>query len=437
MARCFVIQGFGKKTDFTDGRVLDLDASYAVIKEAVEAVGFECLRADEIVHSGTIDQPMYEHLLRADLVIADLSTQNINAAFELGVRYGLRPRATIIVAEEGFKQAFDVSHLMIRRYKHLGEDIGRKEAARFQKELQDAMTEIVAGERVDSPVYTFLNQLSPPRECTAPQPAAADAAAVAPAAPSQHGAESPTAAESQTTKVLLEVALAWMAAGQPSDFVGATQLLETVRERRPYDHFVVHQLALATYKSELPTPLAALQAARDILTPLHPLTTNDPETLGLWGAIHRRLWDLEGRPEHLSESITAYLRGFALKQDYNNGINLAMLLEVRSLQSARAGERDEAIADRVFARRVRHEVLHYLEPQLDDVAELRAEQRYWVLAALWQVNAGLGHDSDANVWEQKARAAKPTDAMIRKTQEYLERVRRIQADLAAALAAPG
>ena len=72
MARCFVVQGFGRKTDYTDGRELDLDASYAVIKEAVEAAGHECLRADEIKHSGTIDQPMYEYLLRSDMVIADL-----------------------------------------------------------------------------------------------------------------------------------------------------------------------------------------------------------------------------------------------------------------------------------------------------------------------------------------------------------------------------
>jgi len=59
MARCFVVQGFGKKTDYTDGRVLDLDASYAVIKDAVTACGVECVRADEILHSGTSDKPMY------------------------------------------------------------------------------------------------------------------------------------------------------------------------------------------------------------------------------------------------------------------------------------------------------------------------------------------------------------------------------------------
>ena len=66
MASCFVVQGFGKKTDFTDGRVLDLDASYAIIKEAGEGAGLECIRADEIVQSGTIDVPMYKQWLQAD-----------------------------------------------------------------------------------------------------------------------------------------------------------------------------------------------------------------------------------------------------------------------------------------------------------------------------------------------------------------------------------
>ncbi len=43
----FVVQGFGEKTDFTTGRKLNLDASYQVIKEAVEEAGLECIRAEE------------------------------------------------------------------------------------------------------------------------------------------------------------------------------------------------------------------------------------------------------------------------------------------------------------------------------------------------------------------------------------------------------
>jgi hypothetical protein len=46
---CFVVMGFGKKTDFETGRVLNLDQSYKnLIKPAVEAAGLKCIRADEI-----------------------------------------------------------------------------------------------------------------------------------------------------------------------------------------------------------------------------------------------------------------------------------------------------------------------------------------------------------------------------------------------------
>jgi hypothetical protein len=72
---CFVIMGFGKKPDFETGRTLDLDKTYKnIIKPAVTAAGLNCVRADEIVHSGLIDVPMYEQLLNADVVVADLST---------------------------------------------------------------------------------------------------------------------------------------------------------------------------------------------------------------------------------------------------------------------------------------------------------------------------------------------------------------------------
>lgn len=34
MKSCCVIQGYRRKTDYLDGRVLDLDASYAIIEDA-------------------------------------------------------------------------------------------------------------------------------------------------------------------------------------------------------------------------------------------------------------------------------------------------------------------------------------------------------------------------------------------------------------------
>lgn len=101
---CFVVMGFGKKTDFETGRTLDLNLTYNyIIKPAVIAARLKCIRADEITHSGPIDVPMYEQLLNADVVVADLSTSNKNAYYELGVRHALKPFTTIVICEDGIK----------------------------------------------------------------------------------------------------------------------------------------------------------------------------------------------------------------------------------------------------------------------------------------------------------------------------------------------
>src|SRR5215208_515889 len=144
MGSCFVVMGFGKKTDFETGRTLDLDKSYRnIIKPAVIDAGLECARADEIPHSGVIDVPMYERLLMADVVVADLSTSNKNAFYELGVRHALRPHTTIVICEDGAKTpAFDISHIVIRQYHHMGEDIGFDEAMRFRAELTKAIADV-------------------------------------------------------------------------------------------------------------------------------------------------------------------------------------------------------------------------------------------------------------------------------------------------------
>ena len=157
---CFVVMGFGEKVDLATGRKLNLNASYQnLIKPTVEAAGLKCERADEIQHSGNINVPMYERLLTADLVIADLSTSNNNAFYELGVRHALRPYTTIIIAENEFNFPFDIAQIAVRKYKHLGDDIGVSEARRFCGELEAAIKEILSQPKDDSPVYIFLNRL--------------------------------------------------------------------------------------------------------------------------------------------------------------------------------------------------------------------------------------------------------------------------------------
>ena len=174
-------------------------------------------------------------------------------------------------------------------------------------------------------------------------------------------------------------------------------MLEMVRSMRPNDPYVVQQLALATYKSMSPTPAEALDAARRLLWTLDPDTTNDPETLGLWGAIHKRFWDLTEDPKQLDASVGAYERGFYLKQDYYNGINLACLLNVRAKVHHENGRTADAIADFVIARRVRAEVARICERALT-LPTLTTDDRFWIVATLWEAAVGQG---DAPTAEQR------------------------------------
>src|SRR5258708_5884420 len=163
MPSCFVIMGYGNKTDFKQNKSFDLDKTYRnIIKPAVREAGFTCELADEVQHGGFIEVRMYERLLMADLVIGDVSTANINAFFELGVRYALRPRTTIVMAERNFEMGFDMGHVVIRRYEHLGPGIDYDEVERVKEELTEACRKIPQTEQIDSPVYTFLTDLVAP-----------------------------------------------------------------------------------------------------------------------------------------------------------------------------------------------------------------------------------------------------------------------------------
>ncbi|HJV69478.1 tetratricopeptide repeat-containing protein [Ideonella sp.] len=390
---CFVVQGFGSKTDYTDGRVLDLDASYDVIKQAVEKAGLACVRADEIVHSGTIDIPMYQQLLAADLVIADLSTYNLNAAFELGVRYALRPRATIVVAESKFKSPFDVNHILIRRYEHLGPDLGAKEARRFEKELSSAIKAILADSQTDSPVYTLLPGLKPPQRPLAPPPSAAGAEPAAPAAgPRPRKAPTPPSARDW-----LERAQQAMA---KEDYPAAVKAWAEVRRFSPADRHATQQLALATYRARRPSEKKALEEAHQLLLPLEPATTNDPETLSLWGAIHRRLWERGEGPAHLDQALLAFERGLSLAPDHYLAAQLATLRLAHAAQLARAGQAGESREDQVLAQRLWREAQAMAQAQAARKT-LSPTARFWAHATLWEAAIALGDATDEKRWASR------------------------------------
>jgi hypothetical protein len=394
---CFVVMGFGEKTDYYSNpqRVLNLNRTYEdIIEPAVTASGLECIRADKIIHSTVIDKPMYENLLEADLVIADLSTSNANALYELGVRHALKPRTTIVIAEDKFSFPFDLNHVSIAKYEHLGKEIGYREVMRMREVLQQKITALVGTDETDSPVFLFLPHLENNGRET-PRAAAL-------AAPAQD--------EKSLADLLETLKEAKKSVKEPSDWLFVIAVLKRLQALQPSDPYIVQQLALATYKSNMPDALQALQHARTILDVLKPNTSAEAETVGLWGAIHKRLWDLGKDRRDLDIAIRSYARGYFIKDDYYNGINFAFLLNVR----ASVSEGDEALADRVLARRIRREVLLLCDSALQGT--LMGDDQFWVSASKVEALAGLGRTAEADALRASisaGAAAWMVDAMTR------------------------
>ena len=117
------------------------------------------------------------------------------------------------------------------------------------------------------------------------------------------------------------------------------------------DSYFIQQLALCTYKSKVPSEKIALQDALTIITQLEPdgRTTNDPETLGITGAIYKRLWLIDNNEiEYLDRAIKYYDKGFAINSDYYTGENYALCLDLKGVY---IGDEEEKIYCKLEAKK--------------------------------------------------------------------------------------
>ena len=110
---CFVVCPIGG--DGTDIRIKSDLVLNCIIEEALPE-NYEIIRADMITESGKISTQIVNKLLKADLVIADLTDQNPNVFYELAVRHATK-RPFIQIAEIDTELPFDVSDMRTIFYK--------------------------------------------------------------------------------------------------------------------------------------------------------------------------------------------------------------------------------------------------------------------------------------------------------------------------------
>ncbi len=160
----FVAMPFGTKAD-PDGKLIYFNRIYdELLRPALEKAGLDVIRADEEQRAGDIRVDMFQELLMADLVLVDLTLDNPNVWYELGVRHALRARGVILTLGPRGTKPFDIYTDRKLGYRlkdgapdpdFLAADIDA--LARMTRET------LAAGpERIVSPVYSLLPNLLEP-----------------------------------------------------------------------------------------------------------------------------------------------------------------------------------------------------------------------------------------------------------------------------------
>ncbi|MBE0681085.1 MAG: hypothetical protein IH589_04165 [Anaerolineales bacterium] len=161
----FVVMPFGKKKG-SDGTLYDFNAIYKLmIKPALEESGFEPFRADEETSSGDILTDMFQELLLADLVLCDLSIDNANAYYELGIRHAFRKRGVVHIQAGRAYMPFDIFNVRTLPYHITAEGVPDPEFLKNDIQAIARMTKDTwASDRdaIHSPIYNLLSGLKEP-----------------------------------------------------------------------------------------------------------------------------------------------------------------------------------------------------------------------------------------------------------------------------------
>lgn len=393
--RCFVVMGYGIRPDNSSRKKINLDRVYEeIIRPAVVECGYECIRGDEVLDSGLIDESMYYGILESDLVVADISTLNPNAIYELGVRHGVRKFRTIIMMESQDKFFFDLNHNRTLTYTyHRTKKVFESEVQKVRGKLKDIILEIEKKDQTDSPLYHFVPDLSEPVR-------------------GEKGNTKKGGGRSIYQRIKDATNLR-----KKAEFEEAFTLFEALSKDIPSDIFFRKQMALCKYKSKKPNELDALKEALAILKPIS--VSIDPETNGLLGSIHKRMFFLNGCIDDLAKAIEEYKRAYVLYDDYYNGENYAFC---QLLKSTVITNTDEINALRFISKQTYKDVFEKNKGIDED--EINTEYEIWMLATLSSCALFLGDMENSSKYE-KMFLSKADNMMKSSFREQKERLLKI------------
>jgi uncharacterized protein DUF4071 len=154
----FVAMPFGCKDDPDHQFTINFDEIFdRAIRPAAEAAGVRPIRAHEESGGGFVQARLYERLLLAPIVIADLTLSSPNVFYELGIRHAARPRSTIPIVANVSQLPFDVGPIraIVYELEHgtIGDEQVRRLVALLVSRLEDAKSDSASA---DSPLFQLF-----------------------------------------------------------------------------------------------------------------------------------------------------------------------------------------------------------------------------------------------------------------------------------------
>lgn len=110
---CFVISPIGEEG--SDVRERSDQVLKHIIASSVEQLGYTIIRADKISEPGIITTQIIEHIVDAELVVADLTDKNPNVFYELAIRHAIR-KPLVQLIKKGEVIPFDVAATRIIQF---------------------------------------------------------------------------------------------------------------------------------------------------------------------------------------------------------------------------------------------------------------------------------------------------------------------------------
>jgi hypothetical protein len=159
MMNVFIVRPFGTKSGIDFDRI-ETD----LIRPAIEQAGLTGGTTGQFIQQGNIRTDMFEQLLTADLVIADISIHNANVFYELGIRHALRDKRTFLIKSKEDKAKESES-----KETEVPFDLKTDRYLSYDPKNPSGAVEIFAAalkltldlQNADSPVYQLLPALKP------------------------------------------------------------------------------------------------------------------------------------------------------------------------------------------------------------------------------------------------------------------------------------